>query len=188
MSALRERLERIVGNGETHGLLMAKLACLEKSGHRKLIKLQNRLCARDQCIIAHAADEARHAHLLDRASKELGVRGAMDGHTRTYVTRLELFALRKLREEALPTSPLAPYVLVSYTLEERAKELYPCYELVLRSSSSAFSVQSIIDDELLHLDGMEKALSSLLIPYPVIQACLEFERSLFATLLEGLGS
>ncbi len=179
MRDLGLRLDAILSTRSSTGKLFLSLAHLEKQGHAKLLKFKRVQGITDAEFLEHLTDEARHAHQLKKDAEGLGADATVDHFTRSYLTRLEVFILRKLRAQGPRPQPRAPYVLMTYVIEKRAEALYPALEARLRKLRKPLSVEQIIQDEAQHLRSMEAELGDLRIDPALIQECRAFEARLF---------
>jgi hypothetical protein len=86
------------------------------------------------------------------------------GHqTLRYLDHLEIHICRLLKTQmpSLKVSKLKhyAYLLITYTIELRASELYPLYQELLIQTDSPVSVRSILLEEKGHLEEMEKEIA-----------------------------
>lgn len=168
---LEELLTKIVGCPTLHAKWLNTLSYLENCGAKMIAASEHPTLVKEE-ILKHAAEEFRHAHYLKRQiakvsseKKENYTLEFMLGGTATlhYLTALNLKACRYLKKIKLSKNALksAAYLLVTYAIELRAKELYPIYDKVLRKAKSKVVVKSILLEEEEHLKEMEEGLQQL---------------------------
>jgi hypothetical protein len=160
-----------------HAHFLTRLAYLEKQGFKKLQRYKNKNSVTDPEFLEHINDEARHFSFLQKEASKLHFQGTIDLHTKNYLSKLEVYILRHFEK-----SPKLCYLLLTYVIEKRAEILYPVYEAVLQKSGSLFSVQTIIDDELKHLEDVGRGIDRNKMGVP-LENLREFENFLFNTFM-----
>lgn len=165
--SLQHVLERIVDNPSLHSRWINTLSFMENVGSRKISKFEHRT-ETNLTILKHAAEEARHAYFLKKQigkidsnlcptfQKEflLASQQSLD-----YLNVLDIEIARYLKKSYnLSGYPLkfGSYLLTTYAIEVRANDIYPVYQNLLDKMDSDINVKSIIQEEIGHLDEMEK--------------------------------
>ncbi len=168
---LKKHLNDIIQNNELHARWLNMLSYLEFVGSRKIFKTQKTGILNEE-ILKHASDEARHALILKQMCLKLGINP--DENNKTYESDGLLCGYSAYRYfqslDSMVKHDLDPkygkekdfsyrcYVYVSYIIEVRANWLYAIYSDILKQANSAVSVSGIINDEVRHLDDMEKEI------------------------------
>ncbi|WP_462253328.1 hypothetical protein [Ekhidna sp.] len=162
---LKAVIETIVSSPELHAKWLNSLSMMENTGARKISASEHDTLV-DEIVLKHAAEEARHAYYLKSQIKKTGYEGCktyqMDEllapiQSFQYLHALDTSISRYLKNELKysgSTLKYAAYLLVTYAIEERADELYPIYEEVLKASKSRISVRMIVVEEQGHLEEM----------------------------------
>ena len=173
LPSLQNILERIVENSQLHSRWINTLSFMENVGSRKISKFEHRT-ETNLTILKHAAEEARHAYFLKKQigkidpalcptfQKEylLAPQQSLD-----YLNLLDIEIARYLKKKYnLSGYPLkfGSYLLTTYAIEVRANDIYPVYQNLLDSMDSDINVKSIIQEEIGHLDEMEKDMKQFL--------------------------
>ena len=169
---LRVILEKIVTRDELHAKWLNTLSYLENCGARKIAACEHPTLVKEE-MLKHASEEFRHSHYLKKQIKKVtaisfpsysidSILGALSAIC--YLNKLDLLCSRFLRSEGIEKKSeikKMSYLLVTYAIELRARELYPLYEEILRKHQSAVYVKSIILEEEEHLEEMEEGLARL---------------------------
>lgn len=156
---------------ELHAKWLNTLSFLENCGARMIAACEHPIFVKEE-MLKHAAEEFRHAHYLKKQIEKVSPTTLSNysmkyllGGTATmhYLKALDLYTLKFLRREKIPREKIKEYayLLVTYTIELRADELYPIYEKVLREMKSKVRVKSILLEEKEHLKEMIHALQRL---------------------------
>ncbi len=166
---LEARLRSITAEPHSHWKFLKHLSFLEADGHRKLLKYKLRTGRSCREFLQHVAEEARHAHTLKKFAEALDRSSSLSPGTATrhYLTKLEVKILRELREKNLDHHSDLCYLLTTFIIEERAKELYPIYDSLLQAGSFPFTVRAIIEDE----DGHLAMMATELLNYHLPELC-----------------
>lgn len=195
--SLEALLDRIVPVPELHAKLLNTLSYMEHIGATKIARTQSGPQA-SLMVLKHAAEEARHAFYLKKLSDKL-ISGFCPDYShahllaplasRQYLYRLDASISRLLKSKGLGGKALhdLAYLLVTYAIEVRADEIYPIYQRYLRDYPVRLSVQSIINEEVGHLEEMNSALAE----YPKELSSLkddavEIESALYVAWLSAL--
>lgn len=180
---IHELLYRIIQSKQLHGRFLYHLSVMEKSGHQKLLRFKHRWNIKAEDFLRHLTDEAKHAaHLKELAQKLTPDEEKPSSTTKNYLTRLEIFLLRHLREQKID-KPFACYAVLTYIIEKRALTFYPVYEKVLQLNGLDMSLEPIISDEAHHLDLMEEELARMDIPQSLMASGFIYEEELFKNYL-----
>ena len=185
-------LETIVANKELHAKWLNTLSYLENCGARKIAAAEHPTHVQKE-MLKHAAEEFRHALFLKQQIARLGAvlpdyrRSSLLGGWASYhyLSKLEIQVARICKVHTLD-HPLSTYILVTYLIELRAKELYSLYQSVLKKEASPVGVKSIIFEEDEHLSEMENALTSIPKYERYVQIGIAIESKLFCRFLEAL--
>lgn len=169
---LESLLHKLIVSDELHMKWLNTLSYLENCGARKIAACQHPTLVKEK-VLKHAAEEFRHAHHLKKQMSRISgqvlpnfsrawiLGGAATLH---YLAALDLKTSSYLTKEiGLSRGEVAStaYLLVTYAIELRAKEVYGIYEQLLRKLGSKVAIKSIFLEELEHLKEMEAALEKL---------------------------
>lgn len=161
---MRELLTIIIASNELHAKWLNTLSFLENCGARKIAACEHPTLVKEE-VLKHAAEEFRHAlHLKRQIAKvspyplETYSRDSLLGGMTTlhYLNALDLKTSQYLKANGLPKE--IAYLLVTYAIELRAKELYHIYDEELRKVNSKVTVKSILLEEEEHLNEMIEGL------------------------------
>jgi hypothetical protein len=153
-----------VASNELHAKWLNTLSFLENCGARKIAACEHPTLVKEE-VLKHAAEEFRHAHHLKRQIAKVSPcpletysRDSLLGGMTTlhYLNALDLKTSQYLKANGLPKE--IAYLLVTYAIELRAKELYHIYDEELRKMNSKVTVKSILLEEEEHLNEMIEGL------------------------------
>jgi len=158
-----EDLEKIVQDPITHCQWLETLSYLENCGARKIKRYENPRNITLE-ILKHGAEEARHAYFfknqIGKIQNDQEINYSLMGgyFVRNYLKLLDLQISRMLKKCGSRGRKLKDksYLLVTYTIEVRAKELYEKYERVLKKLGASMSIRSVIIEEDNHLLEMRE--------------------------------
>lgn len=165
-------LHKIIASDEMHMKWLNTLSYLENCGARKIAACQHPTMVKEE-VLKHAAEEFRHAHYLKKQMSRISnqmipdfSRSSLLGGTATlhYLSALDLKTSRYLTKEiGLNREEMtsASYLLVTYAIELRAREVYDVYDQLLRKLGAKVTIKSIFLEEMEHLKEMETALEKL---------------------------
>lgn len=191
MTELKNIIGKIVTNPELHARWINTLSYMENVGARKISKFEHRT-ETNLMILKHAAEEARHAFFLKKQIQKI------DGNlcpsfsseyilapyqSLEYLNLLDIRISRFLKEKYnLSGNELkfGAYLLTTYAIEIRANDIYPVYQDALNSINSEINVKSIIQEEIGHLEEMEKDMATFFNePFSVKSFSIQVETELF---------
>ncbi len=185
---LKSVLSRLVQDPGLQAGFLEALSELENCGAKKIMGYQTR-CNTDLSVLQHAAEETRHAYFFKKQACKFGVPSRfsfLDGKSRRYLDRLELFIARCLRELPMLKRKEGCYVLTTYYIEQRATWLYTHYEAALRNQDAPFSLRSILQEETGHLADMERKKEGLEVSPGIAARIQDFEATLCAEWISNL--
>src|ERR1700754_2834665 len=190
-------LPQIIADNELHSRWLNTLSLMENTGARKISASEDPLTV-TYIILKHAAEEHRHAFYLKKQLEKTGVELPTyaaeyllaPGSSKYYLNQLDVDVCRYLKKElSLSGSELrfAAYLLVTYSIEVRADELYPVYQDALDAVGSKVNVKSIILEEEGHLEEMLNQLHKFSPDWERhANKAVEFETKLFNQWVEQL--
>jgi hypothetical protein len=187
---IKKILSHLVKNPSLQRGFLEALSELENCGAKKIIRYQTPANT-DLSILQHAAEETRHAHFFKKQACKFGVVPALiflDGKSRRYLDRLELFIARCFQEVSLKERKKCCYVLTTFYIEQRATWLYTHYEAQLRSQDANFSLHSILREETGHLAEMKKKKEALGISPELASRIQNYEATLCAEWIETMST
>lgn len=155
-------LEEVVRDPHVHARFVNTLSLLEYMGARKILKSQT--SERISCeVLAHASEEIRHAQMLKRLALKLS-NGALSSYSEDHLlcgaaAKRYFQAIDRAGAELLkrPASR-ACYLLTTWLVEERAIQVYPCYERCLDRMRYPHSFRGLILEEEAHLTEVRTRL------------------------------
>ena len=169
---LQQIFRTIIEDNTVHAKFLNTLSLMENTGARKISASEHKTKV-SFLILKHACEEARHAFYL---KKQISKVADIDHYptyenqfllapfaSYTYLQSLDIQVCRylkntlELKGEALK---YAAYLLVTYSIEVRADELYPIYQDALDEAKSKVNVKSIIVEEEGHLAEMIEQLKA----------------------------
>ena len=169
---LQKIIQTIIQDDTLHARFLNTLSLMENTGARKISASEHKTKV-SFLILKHACEEARHAFYLKKQISKVAKIDDFSTYENqhllapfasyTYLQSLDIQVCRylknrlKLQGEALK---YAAYLLVTYSIEVRADELYPIYQDALDEAKSRVNVKSIIVEEEGHLAEMIEQLKS----------------------------
>lgn len=162
-------LDRIVQNPSRHARWLNTISMLEAIGARKIWKSQGKNGLNEQ-VLRHASEESRHALFFKRAAQRIQPNKCDDysdeqvlegPSAKHYFQSLDYGIFGRLCEqmEDAPARQLA-YLYVTHAIEQRAQQIYPIYDEVLRRHRIPVTLRGIIEEEDQHLEEMVEELAS----------------------------
>lgn len=164
---IQEILDNIIADNTLHARFLNTLSLMENTGARKISASEDKTKV-SYIVLKHAAEEARHAFYLKKQISKVGDIANYPTYeddyllapfaSYSYLHWLDIQVSRYLKNELeLSGSDLrfAAYLLVTYSIEVRADELYPVYQEALDKAESKVNMKSIILEEEGHLAEMK---------------------------------
>src|ERR1700751_2494728 len=146
---------KVVENAGLHAKWINTLSMMENAGAKKIKKCEHPVLT-NEIILKHSAEEARHAYYLKKQIKKVVKNDCptyekkyllAPNFTYYYLHALDIQVCRFLKKRfgfRGDDLKYAAYLLVTYSIEVRADELYPKYQAALDKAQSAVNVKSII--------------------------------------------
>lgn len=169
---LQKIIQTIIQEDNLHARFLNTLSLMENTGARKISASEHKTKV-SYLILKHACEEARHAFYLKKQISKVAKIEDFPSYENeyllapfasyTYLHSLDIQVCRylkntlKLQSDALK---YAAYLLVTYSIEVRADELYPIYQDALDEAKSKVNVKFIIVEEEGHLAEMIEQLKS----------------------------
>lgn len=188
---VRRRLSWLVEHPKEHARFLNTLSLMEHIGSRKIMASQS--CGPLGCdVLKHLAEETRHAFFFKKAAETLAREALEYGEQQTirpasarmYFGRLDAAIAANLGSE---THVEIPYLYVSLIVELRAIWTYRLYHSVLEERPGGLSLKSVLAEEELHLEQMQRRLQELhAAPAVRIPVFARLEDRLFRTLWHAL--
>jgi len=147
-------LEKISSEDSLHARFLNTLSYLEYIGCRKMLKsLPSPIL--DKNLLDHINEESRHSLILKALAEKLAKKTMgfteeemIAGESaKNYFQEVDHYSLKFSFD-----NPVLNYLYTTYAVEQRALIFYSLYNDVLKKKSFSFSLYSILDDELKHLD------------------------------------
>lgn len=195
---LNTLFQQIISKPELHARLLNTLSLMENTGARKISASEHSTNV-TLIILKHAAEEHRHAYYLKKQISKINETLCptyayeyllAPASSRLYLNKLDTEVSRYLKTTLdLSGNELkfAAYLLVTYSIEVRADELYPVYQEALDAARSKVNVKSIILEEEGHLEEMLKQLKEFSPDWEIhAEKALEIESRLFNDWLQAL--
>ncbi len=155
MNDWKQTLSSIVQIPEVHGRLLNTLSLLEYIGARKIMKSQEESRI-TPTILAHMTEEIRHAQILKKLAIKVGGEAVVSYQEqsllcgqegRNYIQAID----RKACEVIGVENSWVNYLLTTLIIEERAQELYPFYDELLKPLGLNGPLKAIFREEEEHL-------------------------------------
>jgi hypothetical protein len=189
---LQQIIQTIIGDATVHAKFLNTLSLMENTGARKISASEHKTKV-SFLILKHACEEARHAFYLKKQIAKVAKIEDFPSYENqyllapfasyTYLHSLDIKVCRYLKNTLKLTGDdlkYAAYLLVTYSIEVRADELYPIYQEGLDYAKSKVNVKSIIMEEEGHLAEMTEQLKIFSPEWEVHAECAcEIERLLF---------
>jgi hypothetical protein len=189
---LQQIFQTIIQDDNLHARFLNTLSLMENTGARKISASEHKTKV-SYLMLKHACEEARHAFYLKKQISKVSKIDDFPTYQNqyllapfasyTYLHSLDIQVCRylkntlKLQGEALK---YAAYLLVTYSIEVRADELYPIYQDALDEAKSKVNVKSIIVEEEGHLAEMIEQLKAFSPDWEIhAEKACEIEKSLF---------
>lgn len=161
-AAAGDFLARLLADAGSHARFMNTLALLEHMGSRRILLTQTGDDL-DTEVLAHLAEEARHAWFFRRQAERLaaGLPAEPDAGrlapaaARMYFRRLEALATRGLRRGGR-----LAYLYTSLLIELRAVWFYRLYQQALATAAMPWSLSGLLQEEDRHLADMLQQLAA----------------------------
>lgn len=168
MGELEVFLRRVIATPPIHARWLNTLSYLENCGARLIARCEHPTMVPME-VLKHAAEEFRHAYFLKAQIQKVfpgglrsyGLPELIGGYSvKHYLYRLNLLVSRFLKSLGLVGRTLKEYgyLLVTYAIEMRAKELYPLYQRLLKEQDEPISLLTIIREEEHHLNEIHGEL------------------------------
>lgn len=141
-------LKKVVATPEVEADLLDAMSQLEYVGTRKILKSVNfeRVTAD---ILQHITEEASHAFLLKREANK--IRGSEQSWEKGRFAKAGWTYFQTLDQTVSAMVPAeTAYRIVSWAIEERAKQVYPLYIEITKSESLRQVLKRIIGEEVRH--------------------------------------
>ena len=161
---MKEILKTIVKNRDFHAKWLNTLSHLEYIGTRKIIKSQLAKNINYETL-KHIQEESRHALFFKRIlvkkfenlCPSYSVEFLLGGKSgENYFQELDTFVNQQLKNEKSDLT----YFYVTLLIEERALKLYELYNQVLVEEDAGFNLNSLIKEEVNHLQDTQAALNN----------------------------
>jgi rubrerythrin len=158
-----EVINRLIDQPLLHARFVNTLSMLEYVGARKILKSQRAEDISMQ-ILGHAAEEMRHSQILKGLALQLSdgrLNSYAENHllcgteAKNYFQTVDYACAGALRSGDVNKN----YLLTTLLIEERAFDIYPDYEIILRDRHIPNALGSIVRDEGKHLAEMRELLS-----------------------------
>ena len=149
-------LEEITSDDSIHARFLNTLSYMEYLGSRKMIKsLPSSIL--DKTFLDHINEETRHSLILKNLAQKLAKKNMgfkeeelIAGESaKNYFKEVDYYSFKFSFD-----NPILNYLYTTYSVEQRAVAFYSIYNEVLRKKGFSFSLSSILDDELGHLDSV----------------------------------
>lgn len=197
---LQEILRKLISDNAIHARFLNTLSLMENTGARKISASEHKTKV-SYIVLKHAAEEARHAFYLKKQIQKVGKIEHFATYENDYLlapfasySYLNLLDIQvcKYLKTTLNLSGadlrFAAYLLVTYSIEVRADELYPAYQEVLDEAKSKVNMRSIIVEEEGHLAEMITQLQAFSADWQIhAQKACEFEQQLFDNWVDAIG-
>ncbi len=196
---LQQIFQTIIQSDNLHARFLNTLSLMENTGARKISASEHKTKV-SYLILKHACEEARHAFYLKKQISKLTNIDNFPTYENqfllapfasyTYLQSLDIQVCRYLKNTLKSQGDalkFAAYLLVTYSIEVRADELYPIHQSALEEAKSKVNVKSIIVEEEGHLAEMIEQLKAFSPDWELhAEKACEIERRLFDDWTLGL--
>lgn len=155
-------LEKITSDNSLHSRFLNTLSYLEYIGSRKMLKsLPSSIL--DKTLLDHINEETRHSLIFKRLAEKCSKKSMRFGEEELLAGQSAENYFQKVDHYSLKFSfdnPILNYLYTTYAVEQRALVFYSLYNDFLKKKGFSFSVSSILDDEIKHLDSVLNQIQS----------------------------
>lgn len=155
-------LEKISSNDSLHARFLNTLSYLEYIGTRKMLKsLPGSIL--DKTLLDHINEESRHSLILKSLAQKLAKKNMGFTEEEMIAGESAKNYFQEIDHHSLKFSfdnPILSYLYTTYAVEHRALVFYSLYNDLLKKKAFSFSLSSILDDELKHLDFVLNEIKS----------------------------
>lgn len=153
-------LQQVVTKPYQHACFLNSLSYLEYCGFRKIVRSQT---TQDMsaAVLAHAAEEARHALFFKTLAMQIGGEVFAVYRIDTLLAQQAVQAYFYHLDHhvaAACSQPQHVYAYVTWLIETRAMKVYGAYERVLKEHLPDVSLQPVLIDEAKHLHDVRQNL------------------------------
>lgn len=187
---VQELLQKIASSPTLEARWLNTLSLLEFVGARKISKT---VCQHHPSleVLAHFADETRHAFTFKNLSQQLSGSDCRDYLCREealgYFQTLDRDLSRWITNLTAKDEPYQNYLAVTCAIERRAMKLYPLYRSITGDPRVREELGRVIEEEASHKGAIEEALGTLLKEQGAsYDSCLKKEDELFENLVATL--
>jgi hypothetical protein len=189
---MKKIVEKIIQIPFLYARLLNTLSLLEYIGGRKIIKSQQQETI-NYNILAHAAEELRHAQVLKKAALKLepdlcktyAAHSLLCGaEACDYFQKIDHAAIIETQE----TDAWKSYLYTSYLIETRAIKFYKLFEEVLAEHHQMSVFRGILIEENRHLDEIEMLLKQVITNNFKLKILQDFEEQTFNQLIEVINN
>jgi rubrerythrin len=160
-ASFEKTIAQLEANPELHARFVNTLSLLEYMGARKILKSQREEKISSQ-VLAHAAEEIRHAQTFKRLALKMSS-GKLSSYSedhllcgkeaREYFQSLDQAVHAEIGEDSYTN-----YLFTTLLIEERANLVYPIYEPVLARAGYPGVLKAIVKEEDAHLKDILTSL------------------------------
>lgn len=164
-------INQCISDDWLHVRLLNTFSLIENVGAQRIHRFQ-RFGFRDESILRHAFEEARHAYFFKKLAGKLANRTgtAVDSppfcisSSRNLLRKIDLAVNQLLTDSGYKatTKFCLCYLIVTLLIEERALSIYKYYEESLRKSGKPLSIASVIAEESGHTNDLVAKLDELI--------------------------
>lgn len=193
MTEWKNCIHELIKNPELHARFLNTLSLLEFIGARKIMKSQKEELVTPS-VLAHATEEIRHAQIIKKLAIKVGGKTVIDysdaallcgTEARAYIHGIDYKAQQILNE----SDSWRNYLLTTLVVEERAQEIYPYYDSALIPLGLNGPLQSIVREEVGHLeDVVEKLKGAGGVSEEMIDILRKHENNLYTSFFSGVAS
>lgn len=160
----KKTLAQIVDNPEIHGKFLNTLSMLEYIGARKIMKSQDETNI-TPTVLGHIVEEIRHAQIVKKLAIKVGGSSLKTYEESSLLCGQEgrdyIQSIDKKAEEVLgQKNSWANYLLTTLIIEERAQEIYPLYDELLKPLGLSGPLKAIFREEEEHLEQVTHLLKT----------------------------
>ena len=156
-------LETVTSHKDLHAKFLNTLSYLEYIGARKMLKSLPASIL-DKTFLEHINEEIRHSLFLKSLAQNLAKKSSSFKEQELIAGSTASHYFQEVDHYGLKFSfsnPVLNYLYTTYAIEQRAILFYSLYNDILKKKNFPFSMQTILNDELEHLDHVLKKIQEM---------------------------
>lgn len=153
---MKSIIQKIVNSPVNYAKFLNTLSLLEYIGARKILKSQFQQTMNEK-ILAHAAEELRHARILKKAAFKIAPHACLTYQEHELLCGKQAIHYfqtidRSVHQQIKKNDLFQAYLITTYLIEQRAISLYSLFETVLHQLNKTSPFRGILAEEYQHLN------------------------------------